>query len=597
MVQLDKRLFLGGTMKRLHLGNIRPKTFLTYFLIVTSIWSFGNAAQAVCVSNAPELIALINVANTNNHDDVLSLCDATIHLTDFVDTTDGNNGLPPILPDGGHSLTITDGTIERDLSAPHHFRIFHVNSGATLILDGVTIANGISDTGPGNGGGIYNAGNLSVTNSVFYNNQATLSGGGIYNSGPTSVNMATLSVEGCLFSNNGADFGGGIESQDFSAITLIDNTTFMNNTAVTFGGGLEIFTTDINPLTVTTISNSTFSGNVAGQSGGGFYNNGAKTDLIINSTFANNTAGVSGGGISNVGLITDLWNCTISGNTTPVTTNPSCSGGINNAGTITSLISTIVAANQYADLDHDSDLDCAGPDYLGNIPGTEHNNLIGTNQGNTFTPGTPNSHGDYVGNGSQYIDPDLGVLSDNGGPTETMPLFSNSPAIAAGANPNSEEWDQRGPGFPRMTNGKTDIGAYERPSAGTPGPEGPRGPEGTNGSNGANGVNGIAGPVFPIPVPPLEMPPAGMPPAPASIDGACASGGHSIEKAPRPNTTPSDPSTGDASPGATRESKNENASGCSLVNTTAPGNMNLFALLLFSLLALRIVSRFAKKHS
>lgn len=35
-----------------------------------------------------------------------------------------------------------------------------------------------------------------------------------------------------------------------------------------------------------------------------------------------------------------------------------------------------------------------------------------------------------------------------------------SPAIADGGASDSE-WDQRGPGYPRMVNGMTDIGAYE----------------------------------------------------------------------------------------------------------------------------------------
>ena len=60
-------------------------------------------------------------------------------------------------------------------------------------------------------------------------------------------------------------------------------------------------------------------------------------------------------------------------------------------------------------------------------------------------------------------DPLLGSLTDNGGDTLTMALLSGSPAIDAGDpvfNP-PPAYDQRGTGFPRVVNGRIDIGAYE----------------------------------------------------------------------------------------------------------------------------------------
>jgi hypothetical protein len=57
----------------------------------------------------------------------------------------------------------------------------------------------------------------------------------------------------------------------------------------------------------------------------------------------------------------------------------------------------------------------------------------------------------------------LGPLQDNGGPTFTHELSSGSPAINAG-DPNftpPPNYDQRGPGYPRVVNGRIDIGAFE----------------------------------------------------------------------------------------------------------------------------------------
>ena len=63
--------------------------------------------------------------------------------------------------------------------------------------------------------------------------------------------------------------------------------------------------------------------------------------------------------------------------------------------------------------------------------------------------------GDIVG-----VDPKLGPLQDNGGPTPTMALLPGSPAIDAGANPLGLTSDQRGYS-PRVVGAAADIGAYE----------------------------------------------------------------------------------------------------------------------------------------
>jgi hypothetical protein len=102
----------------------------------------------------------------------------------------------------------------------------------------------------------------------------------------------------------------------------------------------------------------------------------------------------------------------------------------------------------------------AGPDIEGSITSSGHN-LIGDTTGvSGFAPT------DLLN-----ADPLLGPLQDNRGPTQTHALLPGSPAIDAG-DPNPEdppEWDQRGPGFPRIVNGRIDIGAFEVQSTGAPG--------------------------------------------------------------------------------------------------------------------------------
>jgi hypothetical protein len=96
----------------------------------------------------------------------------------------------------------------------------------------------------------------------------------------------------------------------------------------------------------------------------------------------------------------------------------------------------------------------SGPDVGGPVISLGHN-LTGDGSGSSGYAPT-----DLVGTSASPIDPKLGPLQDNGGPTWTMALLPGSPAIGEGG-PTDSEWDQRGPGYPRSVNGSTDIGAYE----------------------------------------------------------------------------------------------------------------------------------------
>jgi len=190
-----------------------------------------------------------------------------------------------------------------------------------------------------------------------------------------------------------------------------------------------------------TITSSTIANNSASSSGGGIYNQ-AATLTLTNDTIANNSA-TAGGGIYTFGFgasIT-LTNCTIAGN--------SCTGFNNEGGGIyqgignptTILKNTIVALNTADE----------GPDIDGAITSQGHN-LIGNNKD---VSGFAES--DFVGTVDNPIDPLLGPLQDNGGPTQTMALQEGSLAIDTGDPDGAPALDQRG--FARDS--FPDIGAFE----------------------------------------------------------------------------------------------------------------------------------------
>jgi hypothetical protein len=234
--------------------------------------------------------------------------------------------------------------------------------------------------------------------------------------------------------------GGGIYNE--GGTLTIDNSTVSGNTA---GGGNFAFGGGINNYGTLTINNSTMSGNLAAgfrlARGGGIANGGTLT--INNSTVSGNTADAGvpvGGGIFNNGTLT-INNSTISGN---YAEDFVPGAGISNYTTAT-LQNSIVANNSG-----------------GNCDGT-----MTSNGYNLSSDGTCNFNGTGDLNNT---DPVLGTLGNYGGPTQTIPLLSGSPAIDAG-NPKGctdghahlLKTDQRGKPRPdREDKTGCDIGAYER---------------------------------------------------------------------------------------------------------------------------------------
>lgn len=237
------------------------------------------------------------------------------------------------------------------------------------------------------------------------------SGGGISNSG-------TLNVTDSTISNNTVSFqGGGILNGN---VTNVTNSTISGNTAQTLGGGISSVTLT-GSLTVT---NSTISGNVANGNGGG----------------------INAGGSTGVATVT---NTTITNNS---------NGFFRNNGSVT-LRNTIIAANQNNAVQPDI-VSAANP---GEYSSTGYN-LIG-NPGSIVLSGP----GDRSGTSGAPLDPRLGPLQNNGGPTQTHALLAGSPAIDGGNSSGSFN-DQRGPGFlrvidllaPNASGGDgADIGAFE----------------------------------------------------------------------------------------------------------------------------------------
>ena len=192
-------------------------------------------------------------------------------------------------------------------------RIFQILSGKVTI-SGATIRGG--NVSKQDGGGILNAGNLSLEAVVVTGNKTTGNGGGVAN-----TSAGTLAISKSTISNNTAGVNGG-GLANFGASTFA-NDTVSGNTAAAAGGGLYTAGN-------ATLNNLTIAGNVADSDqngsgdGGGLFQS-AGTLNLSNSIVAGNLDRSNkvqypdcAGALASLGynLIQSTAGCSISGTTT-----------------------------------------------------------------------------------------------------------------------------------------------------------------------------------------------------------------------------------------------------------------------------------------
>jgi len=321
---------------QLHVNNISPQ-----MLLVNSSSDTGDGRYF----NGVTLREAIAFANLNSGSVVqfdtagLFAVPQTIHLS-------GGQGQLTI----SQNMTI-DGSNRVTVNAGGSSRVFLVNDGDNGQIKNVQITGLTISGGTGEGAGIFNRENLTITRSTISGNMGT-NGGGIY------AFLGQLTIVDTALVENTAARGGGLFVKNVSGLgnTIIRNSTITSNQSA-FGAGVRI-------------------------------------------------------------------------------------EGIENAETIVS--NSIIAGNI------GSDVEVNGPNNFVSLGF----NLVGT--GNAI--GDFNEAGDIIG-----VNPQLGSLQNNGGPTRTHALLPGSPAINRGkpvlALP--PEFDQRGTGFPRIRGGVIDIGAVE----------------------------------------------------------------------------------------------------------------------------------------
>jgi hypothetical protein len=353
------------------------------------------------------------------------------------------------------------------ISGNHASRIFNITAGIVAISDVWLIdgkaqgADGIlpREAGmPGIGGAVLNQGTLTISRCTFKGNTAhggrgSLSfaevGPGGDGLGGAIANQNSLSLVACTLADNSTLGGPGGAVEVFPCFCW-----YVEMGGMGFGGAIHSAANSILSVSNCTITANTATGRDAQVPGSG-------------TAPAVYGAGAQGGGIANFGDLM-IVHCTVANNAAfggasspgfsgPLDGGASSGGGLYCASeSVAAIGDAILAPNRTVSGAPSGPPAVAGaatgPDVNGAIMSEGHN-LLGRSDGCTgFT--SDDLQGGMTDD--TRLDPKLGTLGNNGGPTETLPLLPDSPAIDSGdtAAPVRDQ-----PNFVRT--GLPDIGAFE----------------------------------------------------------------------------------------------------------------------------------------
>ncbi|HBL25630.1 MAG TPA: hypothetical protein DD490_02215 [Acidobacteria bacterium] len=228
------------------LGTVIPATAKVFIPTTTNDTSDGTCDLDCSLRDA------ITAANQSPGFDAIVLGAGTYRVTGAAGEDLNQSGDLDVLDD----LTIVGVSAEQTILEGASDRVVDVLGGTTVEINGVTLRKGRTGTGV-HGGGLRNAGRLTLTRVHVTGNVAGGAGGGLFSSGASSDLVIAQSA---VTANSAGGVGGGLAVDDF--LTLTDST-ISGNTAGGTGGGLHTYNN-----TDADLRNVTITANSAAQAGG-----------------------------------------------------------------------------------------------------------------------------------------------------------------------------------------------------------------------------------------------------------------------------------------------------------------------------------------
>jgi hypothetical protein len=363
----------------------------------------GSASAATC--NVPGTYATVQQAINDATCDPIVVAAGTFNGSFVVDRS-----LTILGAGAGQTALVGDNTFTTfDADAP----------GGTIAASGFTITHGPAASGAG----------VVVQSGVTLNLSDTVVSGNNGSSGSGIIVDGTLNLtRGSIVNNTstGTSVGGAGIQVSGGTLNLADSTVSGNRSTGAsggVGGGVAV----TNTSSVLALTNTTISGNSTNTSGGGLGDLDANSVTMTNVTIANNSADADGNGSGDGGGIFVDTSTPIRLRNTVVANNTDPGGQAADCGT--------VGGGQLTRLGYA---------------------LLRSQTGCTLGGTGDDATGFLTG-----VDPMLGPLALNGGPTQTMALLAGSPAInAIPVASCAVASDQRAVSRPQGTG--CDIGAFEK---------------------------------------------------------------------------------------------------------------------------------------
>ena len=414
----------------------RRSSFLVAPLLTIASHGFAGvitvdvATDGAAVATACELRDAILAANTNSPVNGCGAGDVGFDQIRFALPADGGIQLTSDLPTITDDLEIVGPGLGPTflLDGDDSFRLFDTSIDTQFILRNLRLFQGFGTTAAC----IYARGPTLVEDSAI---EACLGDANNSSSvGAVHARYATLTARRVTFLGNQGQLAGAVflDRSD----SRFEETTWIGNSARDVGALL------LSHATVS-IARSTFTGNSSGAGAAVAHYHGAGFIRLEDSTVAGNT-------------VTDTY--------------VTHGGSLHVRGTL-EIRNSVVADNVDISSIRDVPDVFLGADAVLTSLGS---NFIGSNEGaSAFTAGQPNANGDWVGDSTAPLDPQLTNPTLNGGPTLTMMPMATSPLIDAGSCPG-QSTDQKGYGeltpYARAVDDPTqpdtddgcDIGSVER---------------------------------------------------------------------------------------------------------------------------------------
>jgi hypothetical protein len=219
-----------------------------------------------------ELIGAINTANLSAEADTITLAPgATFTLKQAYGLSHhAMTGLPPITAAGGPLTIVGNGDIiERSTTRKTPaFRLVTVETGANLTLENLTLQGGLVATV---GGGIYNAGTLTLNGVTVQRNTVKAEIGSLFAYGGGIYSLGQLTLAGCVVQDNqviGGDGHNGRWVRDPRGDDRGRHYEPPTAGGSAVGGGVHVAAGTAHLLATTVVNNTATGGR--GGSGGGF---------------------------------------------------------------------------------------------------------------------------------------------------------------------------------------------------------------------------------------------------------------------------------------------------------------------------------------